>query len=59
MASERFSHRIDTWMTADDAAFVVRLAEAEATSESGAIRKLIRLARIQVGAYPQPAQPAE
>jgi hypothetical protein len=58
MAGERYDHRIDAWMTASDAAFVAHLAAAEATSESGAIRKLIRLARIQTGSYPQP-QPAE
>ena len=59
MAGERYDHRIDTWMTASDAAFVARLAEAEATSESGAIRKLIRYARAQIGEFQPPAQPAE
>jgi hypothetical protein len=58
MAGERYSHRVDSWMTASDAAFVERLAEAEATSTSAVIRKLVRLARIQTGAYQAP-QPAE
>jgi hypothetical protein len=59
MTSERYSHRIEAWMTPADAAFVERLAEAEATTSSGIMRRLVRLARIQTGAYPQPAQPAE
>jgi hypothetical protein len=46
-------------MTPADAAFVERMAEIEATTSSGVIRKLVRLARYQAGAYPQPQQPAE
>jgi hypothetical protein len=56
--AERFDHRLDSWMTQADVEFIERLAAAEATSTSGAIRKLIRLARIQTGQYQQP-QPAE
>jgi hypothetical protein len=58
MAGEPFDHRVDSWMTASDAAFVERLAQAEATTSSGIIRRLVRLARYQAGAYQQP-QPAE
>jgi hypothetical protein len=56
--TERFTHRVDSWMSQADAEFVARLAEAEATTSSGAIRKLVRLARIQTGQYQQ-QQPAE
>jgi hypothetical protein len=56
--AERYNVRLDSWMTEADAAFVERLAEAEATTSSGAIRKLVRLARIQTGQYQQ-QQPAE
>jgi hypothetical protein len=59
MAGERNSHRVAAWMTPSDYAFVARLAAAEATTESGAIRKLIRYARAQIGEYQPPAQPAE
>jgi hypothetical protein len=59
MAGERYDHRIDTWMTASDAAFVEAAARAEATTSSGIMRRLVRLARYQAGAYQQTAQPAE
>jgi hypothetical protein len=59
MAGERNSYRVDTWMTPSDYAFISRLAAAEATSESGAIRKLIRYARAQVGEFQPQQQPAE
>jgi hypothetical protein len=58
MSEQRFTRRIDTWMSEEDAAFVDRLAAAEATTSSGAMRKLVRLARIQVGQFQQ-SQPAE
>jgi hypothetical protein len=57
--AEKFSHRIDAWVTPADYEFVVRMAEVEATTSSGIIRRLVRLARYQAGgAYPQ-QQPAE
>jgi hypothetical protein len=56
--TERYSHRIDAWMSPADAAFVERMAEIEATTSSGIIRRLVRMARYQASAYPQP-QPAE
>jgi hypothetical protein len=45
-------------MSEEDAAFIDRLAAAEATTSSGAMRKLVRLARIQTGQFQQ-QQPAE
>jgi hypothetical protein len=45
-------------MAEDDAQFIDKLAAAEATSASGAMRKLVRLARIQTGQFQQ-QQPAE
>jgi hypothetical protein len=59
MASERYSHRVNACMSPADAEFIARLAAAEATSESGAIRKLIRYARAQIGEFQPPVQPAE
>jgi hypothetical protein len=60
MSGEKFDHSIHSWMTAADAAFVERMAEAEATTSSGIIRRLVRMARYQAGAYqPQHVQPAE
>jgi hypothetical protein len=58
MAGERFDHRIDAWMTRADAEFIEAAARAEATTSSGIVRRLVRLARYQAGAYQQPA-PAE
>jgi hypothetical protein len=45
-------------MGEEDAQFIDKLAAAEATSASGAMRKLVRLARIQTGQFQQ-SQPAE
>jgi hypothetical protein len=59
MSGERYDHRIDTWMSRDDAQFIEAAARAEATTSSGIMRRLVRLARYQAGAYQQPAQPAE
>jgi len=58
MSEPRFTRRIDTWMGEEDAQFIDKLAAAEATSASGAMRKLVRLARIQTGQFQQ-SQPAE
>jgi hypothetical protein len=58
MSEPRYTRRIDTWLHEDDAAFVDQLAVAEATTASGAMRKLVRLARIQTGQFQQ-QQPAE
>jgi hypothetical protein len=45
-------------MHEEDAAFIDQLAAAEATTASGAMRKLVRLARNQFGQFQQ-SQPAE
>jgi hypothetical protein len=58
MSEQRFTRRIDTWLSESDASFVDQLAVAEATTVSGAMRKLVRLARIQTGQFQQ-QQPAE
>jgi hypothetical protein len=59
MSEQRFTRRIDTWMSEEDAAFIDKLAAAEATTFSGAMRKLVRLARIQTGQFQPTNQPAE
>jgi hypothetical protein len=60
MSDMRFTRRIDTWMSEEDASFIDQLAMAEATTARGAMRKLVRLARIQTGQLqPQQLQPAE
>jgi hypothetical protein len=53
MSEPKFTRRIDTWMSEEDAAFIDRLAEAEATTSAGAMRKLVRLARNQTGQFQQ------
>jgi hypothetical protein len=58
MSEPRYTRRIDTWLSEEDARFIDQLAAAEATSSSGAMRKLVRLARNQVAQFQQP-QPAE
>jgi hypothetical protein len=58
MAGPRYDHRLDFWTTRDDALWVEALAQAEASTSSAIMRRLVRLARYQAGAYQQP-QPAE
>jgi hypothetical protein len=58
MSEPKFTRRIDTWMSEEDAAFIDRLAAAEASTAAGAVRKLVRLARNQFGQFQQ-QQPAE
>jgi hypothetical protein len=43
-------------MSEEDAAFIDQLAAAEATTSSGAMRKLVRLARVTAGQFRQPQQ---
>jgi len=50
---EKLAYRIDAWVSEDDARFVEEIARAEGMTSSGTIRRLIRMARQQVGYQPQ------
>jgi hypothetical protein len=59
MASEKFDHRVDAWMTQADAEFIEAAARVEATTSSAIMRRLVRMARYQTGSYQPQPQPAE
>jgi hypothetical protein len=57
--AERYNVRLDSWMSESDAAFVAAVAEAEASSTSAVIRRMVRTWRASIPHHQQQHQPAE